>query len=82
MGLLRNTVSRRFSVLTRIADLALVGGLVLRFANRRGLISDETAAKLGAPSSPGGTGVSISEMALVGAAALRLIKAAKSRARR
>ena len=79
MGILRNNVTRRFPVLTRIADLTLVGGLALRFANRRGLISDEMAAKLGAPSSPGGTGISVSEMALVGAAALRLIKSARSR---
>lgn len=70
---------RRSRALGRIGDLVLVGGVVLRFANRRGWVSDETAAKLGAPSSPGGTGVSVSELALAAAAALRLVKAARTR---
>lgn len=63
----------------RIGDLVLVSGVVLRFANRRGWVSDETAARLGAPSSSGGTGVSVSELALAAAAALRLVKAVRTR---
>ena len=67
--------------MSRMGDLVLVGGVALRFANRRGLISDDMAAKFGAPSSSGGTGLSASEMALVGAAALRLLKGAKNKRR-
>ncbi len=79
MGFVRNKVSSRFPALGRLGDIVLVGGVVLRFANRRGLISDQTAAKFGAPSSPGGSGLSVSEMALAGAAALRLLKGMQKR---
>lgn len=69
----------RASRFGRIGDLVLVSGALLRFANRRGWVSDATAAKLGAPSSPGGRGVSVSEMALAVGAALRLLKAVRTR---
>lgn len=72
-------VKRRFSGLRRVGDVVLVAGVVLRFLNRRGLVSDELAARLGAPSSSGGSGISVSEMALVGAAALRLLKGVQKR---
>ena len=79
MGFVRNKLTGRFSLLTRMGDLVLVSGVALRFANRRGLVSDETLAKFGAPSSSGGSGLSASEMALAGAAALRLMKGVQKR---
>jgi hypothetical protein len=62
-----------------LGDVVLVAGFVLRFLNRRGFVSDELAARLGAPSSSGGAGISVSEMALLGAAALRLLKGVRNR---
>ncbi|MBT8241900.1 MAG: GH3 auxin-responsive promoter family protein [Acidimicrobiia bacterium] len=79
MGSLPNRVASRFPALKRVGDVVLVAGFVLRFLNRRGLVSDELAARLGAPSSSGGAGISVSEMALVGAAALRLIRGMRNR---
>lgn len=79
MGFVRNRLAGRFPILSRMGDLVLVAGVALRFANRRGLVSDEMAAKFGAPSSSGGAGLSVSEMALAGAAALRLLQGAKKR---
>ena len=79
MGFLRSNAVGRFPALKRIGDFVLVGGFVLRFLNRRGLVSDELTARLGAPSSSGGSGISVSEMALVGAAALRLLNGVRNR---
>lgn len=59
--------------------MVLVGGVVLRFANRRGLISDETLTKVGAPSSSGGSGLSAAEIALAAAAAVRLVNGVRKR---
>ncbi|MFW2380487.1 MAG: hypothetical protein ACN4GZ_01925 [Acidimicrobiales bacterium] len=74
-----NKTAGRFSILTRVGDVVLVSGFVLRYLNRRGHVSDEMTARLGAPNSSGGSGISVTEMALVGAAALRLIKGVKRR---
>ncbi|NNE95944.1 MAG: hypothetical protein HKN24_07940 [Acidimicrobiales bacterium] len=79
MGFVRNKMAGRFPALGRLGDVVLVAGFMLWFLNRRGLVSDEMAAKLGAPSSSGGAGISVSEMALVGAAALRLAKGVRNR---
>ncbi len=79
MGLPGNKLTSRFPALGRVGDIVLVAGFVLRFLNRRGIVSDETTAKLGAPSSSGGSGISVSEMALVAAAALRLLKGVQKR---
>lgn len=72
MGLMRNRFGGRFSLVGRLADVVLVGSTVLRYANRRGLVSDATARRLGAPDSSGGSGVSAAELAMAAAAALRL----------
>ena len=58
----------------RVADLAIVGGTALKLAQRKGLISDETAQKLGASDSSGGTNVSIGEIAILAMALWRLIR--------
>ncbi|MFT7600788.1 MAG: hypothetical protein ACI8TP_003736 [Acidimicrobiales bacterium] len=74
MGFLRKRVASRFPVFGRMADVALVSSAALRLANRRGLVSDEMAKKFGATNSSGGSGVSAAEMAMAGAAALRLAR--------
>jgi hypothetical protein len=79
MRILRPSETGRLRTLGRIGDIVLVGGVVLRFAQRRGWVSEELAAKLGAPESSGGSGVSISEVALAGAAAVQLLRSARRR---
>ena len=79
MGISRPSETGRLRAFGRIGDIVLVSGVVLRFANRRGWVSDELTTKLGAPSSSGGAGVSISEVALAGAAAARLLKSVQRR---
>lgn len=54
--------------------MAIVGGTALKLAQRKGLISDETAQKLGASDSSGGTNVSIGEIAILAMALWRLIR--------
>ncbi len=58
----------------RVADLAVVGGTALKLAQRKGLISDETAKKLGASTSSAGSNVSLGEMAILVMALWRLIR--------
>lgn len=58
----------------RVADLAVVGGTALKLAQRKGLISDETAKKLGASTSSAGSSVSLGEMAILVMALWRLIR--------
>jgi len=58
----------------RVADLAVVGGAALKLAQRKGLISDEVAHKLGASNSSGGTNVSIGEIAILAMALWRLVR--------
>lgn len=79
MGLRGAGLTSRSRLAGRIGDLVVVSGAVLCLANRRGWVSDQTAARLGAPSSPGDRDVSISQLVLAGAAALRLLQAARSR---
>lgn len=79
MKFLRKKLAGRFPVLGRMSDVAIVGNAGLRLAHRRGLIDDEMAKKFGATSSSGGAGLSPTELALAGAALLRLLKRAKSK---
>lgn len=84
MGLLSSVLSskaisktpglRRFPVVGRMTDVAIVGNTALRVANRRGLVSDDMAKKFGAADSSGGSSVSAAELAMAGAAALRLVQ--------
>ncbi len=57
--------------------MALVGGLALRFAQRKGLVSDEQMAQFGLAEVADGEPVGITEIALAGAAALRLLRKRK-----
>lgn len=79
MDFFKNRLLRRFGPVGRLADVALVGGAALKFAQRKGLVSDATARKLGATDSPAGSSISIGEMLLVVAAALRLIRHVRRR---
>lgn len=82
MGFVRNKIMARVPgarAMGRLTDLAIVSGAGLRFAHRKGLVSDEMAARFGAVDSSGGTGLSSKELLLVGAAAVRLLGKAKNR---
>ena len=74
MSFIRNRVFGRFSLLGRIADLLLVGGLALRFAQRKGLVTDDHLAQLGLHEVPKGEPLGIAEIALAGAAVARLLR--------
>lgn len=74
MNFLTNRLLRRFGPAGRLADAAIVGGAALKFAQRRGLVSNETARKFGATDSPAGAGLSVGELILVVMAALRLFR--------
>lgn len=79
MNFLSDQLFRQFGPLGRLADAAIVGGAALKYAQRKGLVGDDTAMKLGASDSSAGSSVSIGEMLLVAAAALRLIRYVRSR---
>lgn len=78
VSFLGKQVRRRFPIFGRMGDIAIVGNAGLRLANRKGLIDDETAKKFGAQSSSGGQGLSVTEMALIAGAAMRLVSRKKS----
>jgi hypothetical protein len=91
MGFLRNRLLRRFGILGRFADLALLLGAALRFASRKGWISEQQISSLGlerfAPPASRVPGVSagampLGEMAVAGSAAFRLLRRKKSTSRR
>jgi len=79
MNFLTDQLFRRFGPMGRLADVAIVGGAALKYAQRKGLVSDDTAKKLGASDSSAGSSVSIGELLLVAAAALRLIRYFRAR---
>jgi hypothetical protein len=74
MKFLTNRLLRRFGPAGRVADFALVGGAALKYAQRKGMVTDETARKLGASDSSAGTSISVMEMILLGAALYRILK--------
>jgi hypothetical protein len=70
MSFLRARVLRRFSIIGRVADLAFVGGMVLRLARRKGWIDSQ----YGLDDETDGQPLAIAEMVLAGAAILRLMR--------
>lgn len=62
-----------------MSDVAIVGNAGLRLAHRRGLINDDMAKRFGAANSSGGEGLSPTELALAGAALLRILKRARTK---
>lgn len=79
MNFLTNRLLRRFGPAGRVADVAIVGGAALKFAQRKGLVNEETARKFGATDSSAGASLSIGEMFLLGMALLRLVRHFTSR---
>ncbi len=65
----------------RMTDIVIVSSAGLRFAHRRGLVSDDLAKKFGAADSKGGAGLSAAELAVIGAAMFRLLGRARNRGR-
>lgn len=47
MGLIRNRLLRRFSPLGRVADVFLIAGFALKFAHRKGWVSDDLMRSVG-----------------------------------
>lgn len=74
MKFLRKRIAKRFPLFGRAADFALVGGAALRFAQRKGMISDDAANRFGAASSSGGSALSMGEAVMAGGAALRMAR--------
>lgn len=70
---------RRFGPAKHMTDAAIVGGAALKYAQRKGWITDSTANRFGSANSSGGEDLSIGEMMILGAAALRLAKSVLSR---
>ena len=82
MGFVRNKIVQRLpggTAVGRLTDIAIVGNAGLRWANRRGWVSDEMAERFGASTSSGGTGLSAKELALVALAAMRLVSRVRKR---
>lgn len=77
MSFLRNRLLRRFTILGRIADLALVGGMVLRFARRQGWIENNQIDQYGEDPDVNDHRARLVEAALTGAALARLIRRKK-----
>lgn len=74
MKFLTRRLLGRFGPAGRVADLAIVGGAALKFAQRKGLVSDETAKRFGAADSAAGASLSIGEMAILAMALWRLVR--------
>ncbi len=79
MNLLTNRLLRRFGPAGRFADAVIVGGAALKFAQRKGLVNEQTARRFGAAGSSAGASLSLGEMFLLGMALLRLIRHFTSR---
>ena len=75
MGLLRNRLLRRFSPFARVADMALVASMGLRFAKRKGWIgTDNPVTEMSLSGSSNGSRVGLTELAMGGAALVRLLR--------
>lgn len=72
---------RRFGPAKRVTDAAILGGAALRYAHRRGWVSESAAKRFGAPDSSGGEDLSIGELLILGAAAFRLLRRVISKRR-
>ena len=77
MSFLRNRVLRRFSILGRLADLALVGGMALRLAKRQGWIESAQIDQFGSDPDEEDRLVGLAEIALTTVALVRLLRRTK-----
>lgn len=85
MGFVTRRLLRRFSIFGRIADLLMVGGIVLRFAQKRGWLGQGgedllarlgmgSAATAGSASRTGNPSNGLAEKVVAGGAAWRIAK--------
>ena len=77
MSFLRNRLVRRFSFIGRVADLALVGGMALRFAHRQGWIDLDGSNEFGPDPEADTQPFGAAELVLAGAALVRLLRRKK-----
>lgn len=73
-NLIKNRLLRRFGPAKRLTDVALVGGAALKYAQRKGYVTEQTAKKFGASNSSGGSKLSIGEIILLAGAVMRMLK--------
>lgn len=81
MRFLARRFFRRTSIIGRIADIAMIGGFLVRFAQRRGLIDDATLNRAGLANVARGETPSAGEMVVVAGAAMRFARRMLSRRR-
>ena len=74
MSMIRKRLMRRLGPLGRLADAALVGGAALRFAHRRGWLSDEQVSRAGLANWSASNPLSAADMMLAGGALWRLLR--------
>ena len=74
MNLFRNPVARRFSIIGRLADVLLLVSVGVRFAQRKGLITDSQATRAGFARVSDGDPIGATEVALALAATYRLLR--------
>jgi hypothetical protein len=80
MGFLRNRLLRRFSIVGRLADVALVASFALRLAQRKGWINDDQLDQFGLSDvTKSGSTMGLGQLALAGAAAARLVRKRRGR---
>lgn len=76
MGFLRNRLLRRFTLFGRIADAALVAGAGIRFAHKKGWLSDDQLASFGLDkmaNDNASSAMGFGDMALLAGAAWRFL---------
>lgn len=69
---------RRFGPAKHVTDAAIVGGAALKFAQRKGWVTESTANRFGSANSSGGEDLSVGEIMILAAAAFRLAKSVLS----
>lgn len=74
MGFLKKRLLSKFTPAGKAADAAILGSAAIRMAQRKGIITDETAKKFGAKDSSGGEALSAAEAMLLIGAAWRLLR--------
>lgn len=79
MGLVRTRARRRFAVISRIGDLVIVVGVMLRLAQRKGWLADDRATQMGLAEISDSEPLGGAELAIAAAAVFRLLRPKKPR---
>ena len=74
MSILRNRLLRRVSIIGRVGDLVLVGGMAIRLAKRQGWIAGAHIDEFGVDPEAADPQARLVEMAVAGAALFRLLR--------